>query len=196
MVLTSIFGFLSCSCNEDPSTWTQEKTSKWFDKGAWHAGWKVQPDQSIDKAVLVKEYFKNKDRWNQAFKFLKENDLATMEANRYDIDGDNLFVMVSDYDTKNPEDAKFEAHRKYADIQYVAGGSELIRLAPLASQDSVITAYNPEKDIEFIAITGGILNKATPENFFIFFPENAHSPGIKELENSPVRKIVVKVRLD
>ncbi|MFH1965312.1 MAG: YhcH/YjgK/YiaL family protein [Acidobacteriota bacterium] len=30
----------------------------------------------------------------------------------------------------------------------------------------------------------------------MFFPEDAHRPGLKDVENTPVRKVVVKVRID
>jgi YhcH/YjgK/YiaL family protein len=38
--------------------------------------------------------------------------------------------------------------------------------------------------------------KATPETFFIFFPDDLHRPGLKDGESSPVRKVVVKVKID
>ncbi|MFA5820146.1 MAG: YhcH/YjgK/YiaL family protein, partial [Bacteroidales bacterium] len=39
-------------------------------------------------------------------------------------------------------------------------------------------------------------DKATPDKFFIFFPSDAHRPGLKVGENSQVRKVVVKVKVD
>jgi biofilm protein TabA len=196
MVLTSILGFLGCTGKSDPSTWNSEKTDKWFEKGDWHKGWAVTPDNSINRTTLAKAYFKNSDRWNKAFAFLKDNDLTKLELKRHDLDGDNLFVMISEYNTKNPEDAKFEAHRKYIDIQYVASGSELIGISPVTLRDSVLQEYNDTKDIEFLSVKESIKNKATPANFFIFFPEDAHMPGLKEETNTPVRKVVVKIRID
>jgi beta-galactosidase beta subunit len=38
--------------------------------------------------------------------------------------------------------------------------------------------------------------KANPSNFFIFFPVDAHRPGLKDVANSPVRKVVIKVKAD
>jgi beta-galactosidase beta subunit len=40
----------------------------------------------------------------------------------------------------------------------------------------------------------GTLNKATPTTFFIFFPADAHRPGISPGGNKIVKKLVIKVR--
>jgi YhcH/YjgK/YiaL family protein len=196
MVLTSILGLSGCSGTSDPSTWNSEKTDKWFEKGDWHKGWTVTPDNSINRTTLAKACYKNSDRWNKAFAFLKDNDLTKLELKRYDLDGDNLYVLVSEYNTKNPEIARYEAHRKYIDIQYVISGSELIGIAPLASKDSILQEYDATKDIEYFSVKKGITVQATPAKFFVFFPEEAHMPGLKEETNAPVRKAVVKIRID
>ena len=124
MLFISTAGLLGCSGNTDPSGWSKVKTDKWFEKGNWHKGWSVTPDPTINKTALARAYFKNSGRWNKAFAFLRDNDLEKLELKRYDLDGNNLYVTISEYNTKNPEDAKFEAHKKYIDIQYVISGSE------------------------------------------------------------------------
>ena len=196
MVLTSIFGLSQSYGQGDPSTWNAEKTNQWFQKGDWHKDWAVTPDPSINKTTLAKAYYKNSKRWNKAFAFFKDNDLTKLELKRYDLDGDNLYVTISEYNTKNPEAARYEAHKKYIDIQYVVKGSELIGIAPLSSQDSILQKYDATKDIEFLSVKKGAMIQATPAKFFIFFPEDAHMPGLKEGTNAPVRKAVAKVRID
>jgi YhcH/YjgK/YiaL family protein len=103
---------------------------------------------------------------------------------------------VSEYISKNEESAQFEAHRKYIDIQYVVSGKELINIAPLASVKEVLTPYDASKDIEFVTVSKLIYLKASPSDFFIFFPGDAHRPGLKDGANAPVRKIVIKVKVD
>ena len=196
MVCISFAGLCGCSANTDPSGWSGSKTDNWFETGDWRNGWPVKPDPSINRANLAKSYSENRDRWNRAFSFLKSNDLPTLELKRYDLDGDNLYAMVSAYMTKNPEDAKFEAHRQYIDIQYVVSGSELIGIAPRASQDSILQPYDATKDIELLSVKQGMTVRATPDRFFMFFPEDAHMPGLKAETNAPVRKVVVKIRID
>jgi YhcH/YjgK/YiaL family protein len=196
MVLTSIFGLFGCYGQSDPSTWNSEKTDKWFEKGDWHKGWSVTPDNSINKSTLAKAYYKNSARWDKAFAFLKDNDLKKLELKRYDLDGDNLYVTISEYTTKNLEETKYEVHKKYIDIQYIVTGSELIGIAPLTSQEATLQPYNATKDVEYLTVKKGVMVQATPAKFFIFFPEDAHMPSLKDGANSPVRKAVVKVRVD
>lgn len=185
-----------CTGNSDPSAWSAQKTDKWFEKGDWLNGWQVQPDQSINRKAFAISYFRNKERWDKAFIFLKSSDLTALELKRYDIDGDNLYAPVSEYLTKNEEDARYEAHQKYIDIQYVVSGKELIGVAPVSQKKDVLEAYDSTKDIEFLTVTGGENRPALPDKFFIFFPDDAHRPGLKDGENSPVRKVVVKVKID
>jgi len=81
-------------------------------------------------------------------------------------------------------------------LQYVASGSELIGIAPLASRDSILQPYDATKDVELLSVKRGMTARATPASFFIFFPEDAHMPGLKGESNAPVRKIVVKIEMN
>jgi biofilm protein TabA len=196
MVLKSIFDLMGSTSSSDPSTWSSKQIDKWFAKGEWSEGWTITPDASINKREFAVTYFKNKERWAKAFKFLKGNDLTKLELKRYDIDGDNLFATVSEYQSKNEETAKFEAHRKYIDIQYVISGKEIMNIAPINTVKEVLNPYDAAKDIEFVTVSKVVNYKASPSNFFIFFPSDAHRPGLKDGVNSAVRKIVIKVKVD
>ena len=196
IVMASLSALSGCSGSSDPSLWSRKKIDKWFEKGDWLNSWQVKPDQSINRKAFIVSYFKNKERWDKAFNFLKSNNLSGLEIRRYDIDGNNLYAPVSEYLTKNEEDARYEAHQKYIDIQYVVSGRELIGVAPMSQKKDVLEPYDATKDVEFLTVTSGENHLATPDRFFIFFPEDAHRPGLKDTENSPVRKIVVKVKID
>lgn len=196
MVLISFFGLLGSKSDSDPATWSNKKIDKWFSKNEWLDGWAVTPDASINRKEFAVSYFKNKERWGKAFKFLKSNDLSKLELKRYDIDGDNLFATVSEYLSKNEEIAKFEAHKRYIDIQYVISGREVMNIAPMTTVKEILTPYDATKDIEFMTFDKIVNYKATPANFFIFFPSDAHRPGLKDGVNSSVRKVVIKVKVD
>ncbi len=196
MALTIFMALAGCAGKDDPAKWSSSETDKWFEKGEWLNGWNVTPDASVNRKSLALSWYNNPERWNAAFRFLKENDLAELAPGRYDIDGDNLYVSVSEYLTKNEEDASYEAHRKYIDIQYVVSGVELIGIAPVSLKQEVREAYDPERDIEFFSVNRIENHEASPDRFFIFFPEDAHRPGLKKGDNSMVRKIVVKLITD
>jgi YhcH/YjgK/YiaL family protein len=196
MLMATIFNFFGCSGKNDPSKWNESKTNDWFSKGDWKNGWAVTPDESINKKEMAIAYFKNKERWNSAFDFLKSNDLTSIEAKRHDIDGNNLYVLVSEYNTKNEQDANYEAHRKYIDIQYVVKGKEIINITPLSLKDKTVQEYDETKDIEYFTVKEGGNFNADPGRFFVFFPGDAHRPSIKVDTAAPVRKVVVKLKID
>jgi YhcH/YjgK/YiaL family protein len=196
MVLISLFGFLGCKSLTVPEKWSTKQVDKWFNKGEWLNGWQVKPDASINRKEFAISYFKHKERWDKAFTWLKENDLTKIEVKRYELDGTNLYAPVSEYMSKNPEDVRYEEHKKYIDIQYVASGKELIGIAPLSLQKDVLEPYNETKDVMFLSVTRETNFKATPDRFFIFFPDDLHRPGLRDGESTAVRKVVVKVKVD
>jgi YhcH/YjgK/YiaL family protein len=196
MVLISFFGFMGSKPDNDPTTWNKKKIDAWFAKKEWCSGWTITPDASINKREFAISYFKNKDRWDKAFNFLKNTDFSKSELKRYDIDDDKLFATFSEYMSKNESTTQFEAHRRYIDIQYVISGKEIINIAPLKSVNNVLVPYDTTKDIEFVTVSKSRDLIATPVNFFIFFPDDAHRPGLKDGVNSPVRKVVIKLKVD
>ena len=108
-----------------------------------------------------------------AFKFLRDTDLNALPIGRTEIDGDRLYALVQEYTTRPLEEGKWEAHRRYVDVQYVQHGQERMGFANLA----VMTAgqYQPEKD--FLALSGeGNFVDVFAGAFVVFFPQDAHMP--------------------
>jgi biofilm protein TabA len=196
VLLAGIICYTGCKSSKDPASWSNNDIDKWFRKLDWLNGWNVTPDTSINKKEFAFYYFRNKVRWDRAFTFLKENDLSKMELKRYSIDGDNLYATVGESLTKNEEDAKFEAHRKYIDIQYVINGAEKMSIAPISMKKDVLIPYDPSKDVEFMTVNESFNFEATPGKFYIFFPSDIHRPSVKIDENKNVRKVVVKIKID
>jgi YhcH/YjgK/YiaL family protein len=133
-------------------------------------------------------------RFAAAFSFLRALP-ANPSDGRQDIDGDRLFALVQSYTTSPAAEHKFEHHRKYADIQFLFAGEEIIEHAPLEELE-VDTPYNAEKD--FGLVHGSAFKSAvvlTPGRFGVYFPEDAHKPGCSLHAPTPVRKVVVKILL-
>jgi YhcH/YjgK/YiaL family protein len=196
MAVTIFLGLFGCKGSDDPAKWSDKQIDKWFEKGDWLNGWQVTPDATTDRKTMAISYFKHKDRWDKAFRYLKETDLKSSGLERQDIDGDNLYALPSEYMSKNEEDARFEAHEKYADIQYVISGKELIGVAPMSELKEITEPYDPARDIVFMTVNNFKDCPANPDKVFIFFPDDIHRPGLKDGDNSPIRKVVMKVRLD
>jgi YhcH/YjgK/YiaL family protein len=126
----------------------------------------------------------------RAFDFLK-SESAKLAVGRHQIDGDKLIAIVEEYTTRPANLAKWEAHRRYWDIQYVERGVERMGYANL-SQMRVSQEYDAEKDFalfngngDFITVKQGM--------FVIYMPQDVHAPGLAAIEPVPVRKIVMKV---
>ncbi len=132
-------------------------------------------------------------RFARACEYLETVSPETADG-RYEIDGDQVFCMLQGYETRSREGHQFEAHRVYADIQYMLSGEESILWAP-TPELSVIKPYEP--DIEFYALTPDPTELVlTAGRFCVLFPQDAHAPCTTHVSVSNVRKAVVKVRLD
>ena len=77
-----------------------------------------------DKLTNAKTYYGLSARMKQAFEWLQNSDLTNMPDGKHIIDGEHIFANVQTYFTK--DDAPYEGHRKYADIQYMIKGHERI----------------------------------------------------------------------
>lgn len=127
------------------------------------------------------------------FVMLTTRDLMSLPLGRIDLEGDALFVLVQEYATKAPEAGRWEAHRRYADIQLLAAGRERVGVAALDCM-RVDVPYDDTKDVAFFLGEGDWIT-LTPGRFAIFFPQDVHLPCIQADAAETVRKIVVKVGL-
>ena len=148
----------------------------------------------VDKIENSGLYKNLSERIKRSFDYIKQTDLKKLQPGRYDIEGDNIFALISDYQTKLESEGKLEAHKKYIDVQYVIEGEELMGYAPLRNQQT-LEAYKEENDIIFYK-GEKVFIKVTEGMFAIFAPEDVHMPGIQSEKKSLVKKLVIKVKVD
>lgn len=122
--------------------------------------------------------------------YLISTDFETMQDGRHVINED-MYVNIQTYQTK--QEALFEAHRKYIDIQYIIEGKEQIGVTEYSNCTEVVP-YDKENDIEFLTGEGDfhILNKG---EYMILYPSDAHKPSITHIAQSTVRKAVLKIKV-
>lgn len=133
------------------------------------------------------------DRYAKAVDFLKNNDLKALEPGKYEIDGKNVYANVVSYTTIPWEDAKFEAHENYTDIQYVIEGSEVMTYAPV-DQLTLSVPYNAEKDVMFFDNSNpGLQITVNEGEYLIFQPWDGHKPKAANGEPAPIKKVIVKI---
>lgn len=146
----------------------------------------------IDDLQNAAQYHALGARFEKGLRWLVDNDVASMAPERYDIDGDDVFVMVQEYDAKLKADGFWEAHRQYADIQLVVTGAEHMGYTPTARLNA--GQYDERRD--FLPLHGeGMFIELHAGHFMILWPQDAHMPGMEIVEPTPVKKAVVKVRL-
>ena len=135
-------------------------------------------------------------RFSKAYAFLAQDGLDALPLGRNEIDGDDVFANVQEYDTVAASEKQLEAHRGYYDVQFVVSGQELLQYAQLdglpecqpfdEGNDFGLYSRPPEQCTNVVLRAGDLA---------VLAPEDAHKPGCTlGFEPCHVRKIVVKVR--
>jgi YhcH/YjgK/YiaL family protein len=115
--------------------------------------------------------------------------------------GEDVYALVQRYRPHMRQNGFWEAHQKYIDVQCVFEGTETMGWAPLESM-GVSKPYDADRDYVVLEpLRGG---NGHGEQFFtlskgmfaIFFPTDAHMPGLAPNDELAVdvKKVVVKVR--
>ncbi|MDD9269570.1 YhcH/YjgK/YiaL family protein [Paenibacillus sp. GCM10023248] len=143
----------------------------------------------LDHSHLYKDLH---PKFNRAFKYLKEAPLITMQPGKYDIEGDDIFLLLQEYQTKSEETQFWEAHNRYIDIQYMVQGSE--RMGYAFVEDLHQTEdFLAEKD--YMVLEGKGQDLVVHEGAFaIFFPQDAHMPCLYDEQPTLIKKAVIKVK--
>lgn len=134
-------------------------------------------------------------RMRRAFAFLRENDLTALSCGHHDIDGEDVYANVMEYDTVPAEEKKLEAHKRYYDVQCVASGVERVEVASLEGLHAA-TEYDEADDFALFdtsdTVTSVVLHAG---EIAVLAPEDAHKPGCQAEDRAVhVKKVVVKVR--
>ncbi len=124
--------------------------------------------------------------------FLAQTDVESLAPGKYEIDGKNLYFNVLEYETKAPN--LFEAHDKYADLQYVVKGRERMDYAPRALCKAE-TEYDEVKDVFKLSAEEFIPISVKAGEFAIFFPDDVHRPNVTDGEVTSNKKLVFKIKL-
>lgn len=169
-----------------------KKADKWVSSHAWAKDLKIKPDPSINSLEFVRQYQNNKALWDKAFAFLNTDKLRSLAPGTYPIAGQQVYATISAGPPKKLEDVKWESHRKYIDLQYVISGKIKIGLSPV-SMAKVTEPYSESRDAANYTAEGKYLT-ATPNEFFLFFPQDAHRPDIKVEGYDTLKKLVIKIR--
>ena len=146
---------------------------------------------SID---LVSKYDYLSEKFKAAYKWLAEHDVKNMEDGKY-IVMDGVFAMVQRYETIDFSEARFESHKEYFDIQYIADGKESFGMALV--KDCKLNESVPDNDVYFYD-TPDFFTQVNLKagDLIVVPPEEVHQPrACYNNEKMTVVKVVVKVKL-
>ena len=127
------------------------------------------------------------------FEFLKNHPLEEFKEGKHDIEGDRLFALGMALNGKSMENAVFETHRKYIDVQYTVSGCDSIGWDEPQNCTPDPKGYDPERDVEFYNERPTLWIPVSSGRFAIFYPEDVHAPlGTDTF----VHKVVLKIAID
>jgi YhcH/YjgK/YiaL family protein len=146
----------------------------------------------LDKLTNHNLYTPIHKDFQQAFDFIKNNDLNTIKLGKHTIEGEKVFVVIMEYTTQDVSECKSETHKKYIDIQYMIKGEEHIGLKSLHNETPT-TPYNKEGDFMFYTLENLPILPLKENHFAIFFPDDIHQTMRQIEAPKKLRKAVFKI---
>ena len=145
----------------------------------------------IDRIERLQQYSRNVPEIYEAMKFAEKVKKENLPVGKYPLT--NGFVLVQEGTTRSFEEADFEVHRKYLDIQIIVSGSEYVEYADIKDLTEKVP-FDEEKDLALMSGKGNkILIK--PDMFYILYPADGHKPCCHEEIPTNYKKVLAKIRI-
>lgn len=129
----------------------------------------------------------------EAIEYVKKNITQDTPLGKHDIDGDKVFVLISNDSTNELEKRRAEYHESYLDIQIVLKGKEGMVFSNLPARE-VTENMLADKDIAFFPAGEQEKHLIMQEgDFIIFYPHEVHKPLCAVGQPAHVRKAVIKM---
>ena len=140
----------------------------------------------------LERYVSLNKNFAKVVEFLKSNDIESLPLGRNDVDGDEVFISMQEFDGKTRDVAKLETHIKYIDIQMPFSTTESLGWRSVDNLAAPSQPYSETDDIAFFDDEATSYITLRPGECVVFFPEDAHAPGIAQ---GVLRKAVIKVKI-
>ena len=144
----------------------------------------------LDQIINADRYTSLHPLFPKAFHFLREADVMNLPTGKVQIQGQELFALVSDGKGVPQDQARLEAHQQYIDSQYVVKGADRMGWKNLSECGPPSEPYVLEKDIAFYPDQTTTWLDVPAGSFTIFYPTDAHAPMAT---TDVVRKVVLKI---
>ena len=147
----------------------------------------------FDTIEHVKNY-RGLGRVYEALEFLASTDFSKLPTGKQELDGDELFYMIQEYETEPASARQAEGHFKYVDIQAVLCGEEIIGVAPITVEKTMTKDCRESDYCLYECETQPIL--MTPGAFLVLYPNDLHKPCCCTDAPAHCRKVVIKIKWD
>jgi len=148
---------------------------------------------------MIADHIRNREKYyclgedfKIALEFFANVSGEPFEEADFEIENSGVIVRARPMNSKKIQDCRFEAHKEYADIHFVAYGKERIGYSDIEKLTAV--EYRAEEDLIFLAGEGDLVT-LLPGYFMITFPDDAHMPCVCDGECAPLGKMVAKIKL-
>jgi len=148
----------------------------------------------FDDIAHVGLYYHLSRTMKDAFDFLQDNKLSFEKPHAFAIGTEGTYALPQKYSPTEKEEKSIEAHHRYIDIQIMLDGVEYLGFA----QKNTLHTCEYDEEHDFERLTGTLSFLPFRKDFFaVFFPHDAHMPGVKGPGSTKtVRKVVIKVPID
>lgn len=148
----------------------------------------------IDEIKNLTIYAQLNSQFEKIDTYIRTHDIAKLPIGKYEIDGEKLFLVKQDYETKPVSEGVWEAHRRYIDFQYVIHGTEKIGYAPIETMKES-TPYHQTDDFALFSGNGSFL-EIKEGMFAVLYPEDVHMPSVQVEGPIKVKKAVFKIKIE
>ena len=146
----------------------------------------------LDRIERFQQYSRNIPEIYDVMKFVEKVKKENLPVGKYPLQ--NGFVLIQEGTTRHFDEADFEVHREYIDIQVIVSGSEYVEYADMTDLKTKVP-FDKDKDLELMSGEGcKILIK--PDTFYILYPTDGHKPCCHENIPTSYKKVLAKIKID
>lgn len=144
---------------------------------------------------MILDYVKNLDCYEKLlprFDVYKDYiaQLHDLPEGKYDL-GEGEFFSILSGTTRPVEDAQYEFHHDYIDLQIMLEGFECVKWQTLDKLNQL--EFDKSADIGFATGEGNLI-QIDPGMFYLVYPNDAHMPGVSVDQSNSFKKAVFKLK--
>lgn len=149
-----------------------------------------------DKKENANSYLALGPAFEEAFALMQSYRPEQFEKGKTTFDSGISLVQIETR-TRDASAIKMEAHRKFADLMFMAQGEEELFYKPTNELSEITQEYRDDIDALLAAKDADVAKLyLDPDRFAIFLPQDGHAADGMIGEEKDVRRIVIKVPLN